>query len=93
MGAALVVGSPGAGRIDKTVILGSGYRLAALAALSVGGWFLYEELTDGNLHASGEEPIVLIERQLPDVIDHDLAYGSYRHPIRSSYMNWVLTTG
>lgn len=79
-------------RLDSRAAMAGGYGLAALAGLSVGGWFLVQELTDGNPYAQGEEPTVLIEWRVPETVRHDWVDGVYRFMMRSSYMDWPLST-
>lgn len=79
-------------RISDSTILVGGYGLMAFAALCVGGWFLIEELTDGNPYPADAEPVVLIEWRLPAKANEKLVVENYRHMMRSSYKNWILTT-
>ncbi len=80
-------------RTSDTVILAGGYGLAVLAAGAVGGWFFYQEMTDGDPYTSGAEPTVLIEWRLPEVVRHDWVDRIFRYTMRSSYMDWTLSTG
>jgi len=80
-----------AGGGDAAVMAG-GYGLAVLAGLALGGWYLVDELTDGNPYAQGEEPTVLIEWRLPEKVRHEDVDRIYRYTMRSSYMDWTLNT-
>ncbi len=80
-------------RTSNAVILGAGYGLAILAGGAVGGWFFYQEMTDGDPYATGAEPTVLIEWRLPEVVRHDWVDRIFRFTMRSSYMDWTLSRG
>jgi len=77
---------------DKTAVLTGGYGLAAIAVLAVGGWLLMEELTDGDPYPPTAEPTVLIEWRLPETVRHDWVDRIFRYTMRSSYMDWTLST-
>ena len=79
-------------RLSRSVIMGFGFGLVALAGLGVGGWFVFQELTDGNPYIQGREPTVLIEWRLPEKINHDRLDRIFRYGLRSSYQNWSLST-
>ena len=78
--------------MSKPAILVAGYGLAALLLSAVGAWFAYEELTDGNPYASGKEPTMHIEWRLPEKVRHDWVDRIFRFTMRSSYMDWTLST-
>ena len=78
--------------VSDRVALGAGYGLFVLAGLSVAGWFLVEELTDGNPFAQGKEPWVHIEWRLPEKLEPEQVGQTFRHTMRSPYMDWTLTT-
>ena len=79
-------------RWDNKAILGGGFGLFGFVAMLVGGWFLHQELTDGNPYEPDEEPTVLIEWRLPELVPHNEIKPVYRYTMRSSYMDWTLTT-
>ncbi|WP_146301708.1 hypothetical protein [Nitratireductor mangrovi] len=76
-------------RFGDNAVMASGFGLAVLA---VGAWFVNEELTDGDPYEPGREPTVLIEWRVPEAIPPDEVDGIYRFTMRSSYMNWTLST-
>ncbi|NRB32793.1 MAG: hypothetical protein HRU27_19575 [Rhizobiaceae bacterium] len=76
--------SPGA-----TMVVGFG--LAVLVAAAVAGWFIYDELSDGNPYQMGQEPDVFIEWRLPETVTADQVDRRYRFMARSSYENWILS--
>lgn len=80
------------GRMSRPAVLAGGYGLAVVAALAVGGWFLVEDLTDGDPYPPDAEPTVLIEWRLPETVRHDWVDRIFRFTMRSSYMDWTLTT-
>jgi len=80
-------------RIDDRTAMGGGYGLTVLAAGSVAAYFAYEDLTDGNPYAADEEPTVYVEWRLPHLVPHEQVGRIYRHQMRSSYMDWILSTG
>ncbi|MEZ5877638.1 MAG: hypothetical protein R3D43_07715 [Tepidamorphaceae bacterium] len=49
----------------KRAAMAGGYGITLFAALCVGGWFLAEDLTDGDPY-EGEAPTVLVEWRLPE---------------------------
>ncbi|MBZ0215458.1 MAG: hypothetical protein K8F25_02795 [Fimbriimonadaceae bacterium] len=79
-------------RMSDASILGSGYGITALMAFAVGGWFLYQNLKDGNPYAPEDEPTVLIEWRLPELVRHDSVDRIFRFTMRSSYKDWTLST-
>ncbi|MCP4182897.1 MAG: hypothetical protein GY761_06220 [Hyphomicrobiales bacterium] len=79
-------------RSSRSVIMGFGFGFMVLAGLGVGGWFVYQELTDGNPYIQGKEPTVLIEWRLPEKVNHDYLDRIFRYTMRSSYKDWTLTT-
>jgi len=79
-------------RMKAASIMAGGYGLAGLAALSAGGWLLYEDLSDGNPYPQGKEPVVQIEWRLPETVPHAQVKRVFRFMMRSSYMNWILST-
>lgn len=72
--------------------LASGFGLIALVGLAIGGWFLIEELSDGNPYDQGKEPWVHIEWRLPEELDSNEIRRIFRHTMRSPHMDWTLTT-
>lgn len=79
-------------KASSNTVMISGFGLLALTAIMAGGYFAYEELTDGNPYKPGEERIVAIEWRLPEAVHHDWVDGIFRYTMRSSYMNWTLST-
>lgn len=79
-------------RFNDKAIMAGGFGLAGLAVLAVGGWFVNAELTDGDPYEPGREPTVLIEWRVPEAIPPEEVDGIYRFTMRSSYMNWTLST-
>ncbi|PLX37912.1 MAG: hypothetical protein C0606_06560 [Hyphomicrobiales bacterium] len=79
--------------LEAKAVMAAGFGLVALVALAVGGWFLYEDLTDGDPYEPYQEPEVLIEWRLPETVPHEWVDRIYRYTMRSSYMNWTLGTG
>jgi hypothetical protein len=77
---------------SSTIIKAGGFGLTGLAVLAVVGVYAYQELTDGDPYAVHEEPTVLIEWRLPEAFPHDQVKRTFRHTMRSSYMNWTLDT-
>jgi len=79
-------------RWSRRMVLGAGFGLLALATVIAGGWWLTQELTDGNPYAAGKEPTVLIEWRLPGLVPHNKVQPVYRYTMRSTYMDWTLTS-
>ncbi|PHP65385.1 hypothetical protein CSC94_19895 [Zhengella mangrovi] len=75
----------------KRIVLGLGYGLAAVCLVAVGGWFLVQEMTDGDPYEPGKEPLVHLEWRLPDKVRHDQVDRVFRQMMRSSHMNWILS--
>ena len=78
--------------MSNPAILVGGYGLAVLALAAVGAWFAYQELTDGDPYAADREPVVHIEWRLPEKVRHDWVDRIFRFTMRSSYMDWTLST-
>ncbi len=78
--------------MSKTTVLAGGFGLVGLSAPSVAVWFLVQDLTDGNPYPPDAEPTVLIEWRLPEAVRHDWVDGIFRFTMRSSYMDWTLTS-
>ena len=68
----------------------AGFGLALLVAAAVAGWFIYDELSDGDPYQAGWEPQVHIEWRLPETVTADQVDRRYRFMARSSYENWIL---
>lgn len=79
-------------RMSNGGLLLAGYGLAFLVATTVGAWFAYEELTDGNPYLVENEPTVHIEWRLPEKVRHDWVDRIFRYSMRSSYQDWTLST-
>jgi len=78
--------------LSRAAIMGIGYGLSVLAMVAGVGWIIFEELNDGDPYETGMEPVLLIEWRLPETVRHDRIGGIFRHSMRSSYMDWPLTT-
>lgn len=79
---------PGFERKSAMVV---GFGLTAISLLSVGGYFLHQDLSDGDPYAAAEEPVFHIEWRLPEVVPHDRVDRIFRYTMRSSYMDWTLS--
>ena len=79
-------------RMSDGAAKAAGFGLAAVPVLGLGVWFAFEELTDGDPYPPDKEPLVLIEWRLPESFPHDRVGRVFRHTMRSSYMNWTLST-
>ena len=78
-------------KASNSVIYGFGYGLAGFCLMLAAGWFVLEELTDGNPYEQGKEPIVHIEWRLPEKFPHHMVDRTFRQMMRSSYMDWPLS--
>lgn len=78
-------------RAGRGLVLFTGYGLTLFAAVSVGAWFVHQELTDGDPYEMGKEPMVHIEWRLPEKVPQHLVDRYYRQMMRSSYQNWILS--
>ncbi|MBO6718359.1 MAG: hypothetical protein JJ913_10425 [Rhizobiaceae bacterium] len=77
--------------LEGRAAMAAGFGLAGFAALGGAGWYgltLYER---GSPYEAGEEPTVLIEWRLPDIVPpSDIV--NYRHTMRSTFKDWTLNT-
>ncbi|MCB1478932.1 MAG: hypothetical protein KDJ62_08665 [Rhodobiaceae bacterium] len=78
-------------RIGKRAAMAGGYGITLFAALCVGGWFLAEDLTDGDPYEIGEAPTVLVEWRLPETVCHECVDRIFRFTARSTYKDWTLS--
>lgn len=76
---------------NPKLAMGLGYGLLGIVALCVGGWFLVEELTDGNPYEPGKEPVAHIEWKVPDQVPITHVDSIFRQMMRSSHMDWILS--
>ena len=79
-------------RLSNTTIIRSSFGIVGFVGLLGAGWYVFQEMTDGNPYAAHEEPTVLIEWRLPEKVNHDWLDRIFRYTMRSSYMNWTLST-
>ena len=79
-------------RLSEGAIWVGGCGLATLVVFAVGGWFVVEEMTDGNPYGIENEPTVHIEWRLPEAVQHNMVDRIFRFSMRSTYMDWSLTT-
>lgn len=77
--------------IGNRAAMAGGYGITLLAALCVGGWFLAQDLTDGDPYAPGEAPTVLVEWRLPETVCHECVDGIFRFTARSAFRDWTLS--
>ncbi|NKB52253.1 MAG: hypothetical protein GKR97_08530 [Rhizobiaceae bacterium] len=78
--------------MNAGAVLVGGYGLAVLVLASIGAWFAYEELTDGDPYLVENEPVMHIEWRLPEKVRPDRVDRTFRFTMRSSYMDWTLST-
>lgn len=78
-------------RMGRNATLLGGYGLITLVICAIAGYFLIEDLTDGNPYTLEEEPVLLVEWRLPEKIPHHMADRIFRYSLRSTYMDWSLT--
>ncbi len=78
--------------MSRGAVMVGGYGLAAVVLTSIGAWFAYEELTDGDPYLVENEPAMHIEWRLPEKVRHDRVDRIFRFTMRSSYMDWTLST-
>lgn len=78
--------------MSNGAILLGGYGLAVLVLAAIGAWFAYEEMTDGDPYLAANEPTMHIEWRLPEKVRHDWVDRIFRYSMRSSYMDWILST-
>ncbi|MEP0942082.1 MAG: hypothetical protein ABJH63_01815 [Rhizobiaceae bacterium] len=78
-------------RLSKGATMVAGFGLATLIAAAIAGWFVYEELSDGNPYLATQEPTVHIEWRLPEKVRHEQVDRLFRFTMRSSYKNWILS--
>lgn len=78
-------------RIGKSAAMAGGYGVTLFAALCVGGWFLAEDLTDGDPYEMGEAPTILVEWRLPEQVCYECVDRIFRFTMRSTYKDWTLS--
>ncbi|MCB1440214.1 MAG: hypothetical protein H6888_16010 [Nitratireductor sp.] len=79
-------------RMDGRSAAAAGYGITLVAALSVGGWFAIQELTDGNPYEAGKEPVLHVEWRIPETFPHQHVDRVFRHMMRSTWRDWTLST-
>ncbi len=78
--------------LNKAAILGGGFGLLALAMASVGGWFVLEEMADGDPYDAAKEPTAHIEWRLSKLVPVEQIKPVYRYTMRSTFMDWTLSS-
>ncbi|MEM7300339.1 MAG: hypothetical protein AAF468_04580 [Pseudomonadota bacterium] len=78
-------------RIGRAAALSGGYGLMGFALLGVIGWFILQDLTDGDPYHHTEEPVMHLEWRLNETVPHAQVDRIFRFMMRSSYENWILS--
>ena len=78
-------------RLSNPATMVAGFGLATLFVAAGAGWFIFEELSDGNPYAMGQEPDVHVEWRLPETVTAEQVDRRFRFMARSSYENWILS--
>lgn len=80
------------GRIGPRANMIGGYGLTALSVTLVAGYFLTGDLRQGSPFDPDAEPTVHVEWRLPEQVNLSAVTLTFRYSMKSSYMNWTLSS-